>query len=722
MGENGFLDDLLQGKMLGRCSDFFADDFEEAYIQFLTEKKKRADFQSQPLYLIIEDGEKFSIQSKRFLDRILRMEEFRIIIITSEENPSFVPERKELSEITFPALTGEEAAARLRLAFPQVEWDREKREQLEKLSRSNPEQLFFAAWLLTGGECPESGGDMRLQLIDRLDDEERRLFYFILIGQGLIRQDILIRLFSSVDEEFLVTERIRRLLSLQLVRCNSRDELYAAVTDYPVEGELKKSIVKQVIGQLSEEETIHPFRYFEFLEKQSVLDEALHYLKSIMTWLINNGFHNKAQSLIKTPPFSGRDIDRESRDTLQNLLVSNRLRLALQDREGSELAELVSGGLLSLVSERGEFAEDFFIQLSRYFYCRGNTEQTVNYAKNALYLFQKQGNHLGEGLANMELAFAYLGQKKIQMAMDYFEIARRISYQIEDNYTLITAQTFSALTAFLFGNISKSEDIITQTLELAELNGCRRRTFFLNFLAGRIQFEYGHYKEGAELFEKCWRESENIDMNGGRETARRWIGRCLLYQEKRRDAFRWLDSEDQSREGLFILAEADFMVSLYESALKRLEQALDTPHDRTLSYTERDIWCDGFMPIEGRLSSEEQEEDVLTRQIETLYSYILVLSGRHEEGARFFPKGLNQDDYPFKPYSYQYSYIYFTILNVGEITANSDDHRLAALSKAIERLHSRGGRFDNQHKKLDFLNKNWWNKKIMDEAHKKKFF
>jgi len=211
-------------------------------------------------------------------------------------------------------------------------------------------------------------------------------------------------------------------------------------------------------------------------------------------------------------------------------------------------------------------------------------------------------------------------------------------------------------------------------------------------------------------------------MNGGRETARRWIGRCLLYQEKRRDAFRWLDSEDQSREGLFILAEADFMVSLYESALKRLEQTLDTPHDRTLSYTERDIWCDGFMPIEGRLSSEEQEEDVLTRQIETLYSYILALSGRHEEGARFFPKGLNQDDYPFKPYSYQYSYIYFTILNVGEITANSDDHRLAALSKAIERLHSRGGRFDNQHKKLDFLNKNWWNKKIMDEAHKKKFF
>ena len=114
-------------------------------------------------------------------------------------------------------------------------------------------------------------------------------------------------------------------------------------------------------------------------------------------------------------------------------------------------------------------------------------------------------------------------------------------------------------------------------------------------------------------------------------------------------------------------------------------------------------------------------EDVLSAQIEALHSHILALTGRHDEARRVFMKKDVQDDYPFKPYSYKYSYINFSILNEGEIALSGDDKRLAALSRAIERLQSRAGRFDNQRKKLDFLNKNWWNKKIIEEAHRKKF-
>ncbi|MDC7219686.1 MAG: hypothetical protein PQJ59_07085 [Spirochaetales bacterium] len=719
---NPLLLDLRQGKMMSRCSDFFSRDFEEAFLEYLEEEKRKIAGRSQTLFVIVEKGEDFSSASRQLLERILERKGLRFILISEKSRPEYLSKTSNPDVILFLPPTEEKLSHKLSRAFGEGDWTSQKMAPLLLSEPLNSQTLFYSAWLCCGGITPGEGVSPVRTMIDSLNEREKRVLRYIGLSKGLIGRKEMSRFLADEEEDIsLISERIDRLKSLALVDETKGGKLHAEFELPPFDKTQERQTVKDLIGLLNREGQGKPFQYFSFLEEHGETDKALEYLNNIMNWLINNGFQDRADSLISNPPFMGKEIDELSLDSLQNLLFANRLRLSLIKGDQVQLGELVANGLLSQVSERGKFADEFYLQLSRYYYCQGNADQAVDYAKKALFMFQKTGFHLGESLANIELAFAFLGQRKVQMGMDYFEIARRISYQIEDNYTLITARTFGALTAFLFGNMSKAESIIEETLELAEKNGCRRRIFFLKFLAGRIRFEYGHYREGAELFEECYELSKQIDMTEGGDTARRWVGRCLLYLEKRRDAFAWLDSEDSTREGLLFLAEADFMVSLYESALSKLEKAEAMVPNRELSYSEMDRWCDGFMPIEGRLSSNDVTEDVLSGQIDALHSYILALTGRHSEAMALFMKRGGQDDYPFKPYSYKYSYIHFTILNVGEISLSGDDNRLASLSRAIERLQSRAGRFDNQHKKLDFLNKNWWNRKIMEEAHRKKF-
>ena len=722
MEPDHFLLELLEGKMMSRCSDFFSDDFERAFLGFLEKKYRKARERSRSLFVIVEQGKSFSPMSRRLLEKILSDGRYRTILISEGEKPPFLRDTMIYEEISFQKPGKLILEQRLKKAYPSMEWPEETLQLLMGDSGVDLRSVFFNSWLLFHGLPMTAEKNALDQMVDALSSRELRILHYIHLAQGLVGKEELARFLADEQEDSsLVFERIERLKALTLIDETEKGELYSNLPTWNRDRENHSAVVKGLIGLLKGRGDLNPFRYFDFLEEHGEIGKALEYFNNIMNWLINNGFREKADRRIQTPPFAGKDLEEEYLEALQNILFSSRLRLAMLEGEESALDNLVANGILSQVSERRQFAGEFYLQLARYYYCQGNTEQTINAAKNSLFRFQKTGYHLGESLANIELAFAFLGQRKVQMGMDYFEIARRISYQIEDNYSLITAHTFGALTAYLFGNMSKAEDIIAQTLELAGQNGSRRRFFFLTFLSGRIQFEYGHYREGAELFEECYHLGKQIGMDEGARTAARWVGRCLIYDDKRRDAFRWLDSEDKTREGLFFLAEADFMVSLYEAALRKLESAGALPAETSFGYSEKDVWYDGYMSIEGRLSSSEVTEDVLTGQIDALHGHVLALAGRQDEAKQLFSRKGAQDDYPFKPYSYKYSYIHFSILNVGDVSLTGDDKRLAALSRAIERLQSRAGRFDNQRKKLDFLNKNWWNKKIIEEAHRKKF-
>ena len=576
--ESSFLRDLLEGKMMSRCSDFFSDDFEVAFLAFLDRQYRKARARSRNLIIVVEKGEKFSPFSKRLLKKILRDDRYRFILISDRDTAGDLLEDRPCEEINFPLPSSHFLEKRLKEAYPGMEWTPGRLDIIGNAVPYNLKSVFFTSWLISHGVEPKGEVDPLEQMIDSLDKREVRVLHYIHLAKGLVTRDELSGYLADQNEDAsLISERVDRLKALTFVVETEKGELYSNLSSWNRDGENRSRIIKNLLALLKSKEGLNPFRYFDLLEEYGEVQEALAYLNEIMNWLINNGFRDMAENIISHPPFYGKDLDGISLEGLKNLLFASRLRLAMLEGRGEQLDGLVANGLLSQVSERGRFADEFFLQMARYYFCQGNMEQTVNYAKNSLFTFQKTGHHLGESLANIELAFAFLGQRKVQMGIDYFEIARRISYQIEDNYTLITAHTFGALTAYLFGNMSKAENIIEQTLDLAGQNGSRRRIFFLTFLAGRIKFEYGRYREGAELFEKCYNLSGRIGMEDGMKTARRWVGRCLLYEEKRRDAFRWIDSEDGTREGLFFLAEADFMVSLYESALRKLEQAEALP-------------------------------------------------------------------------------------------------------------------------------------------------
>lgn len=689
-----FWEELMQGQILSRCSDYFDHDFEEALNEYLELCRERAVRSGRVLLLVLSGMGHMSALSRELMLRIIRkagsLRGVKIVILENDKNASYLGDFFSRHTISFSGDSDKDGTARFHLAY------------LNQLGRE-----------------PEEGQSLIPLVVGTLNESEKKLLDYIALAEGMFsREELASLIMEKEDMGSLVYEQLNRLVSLLLVKEDGNGHPYC---DFETESENQERIVDRLIERMDQKDRSDIFSYYHFLVRHGRVEKALGLLNLIMSWLINNGFREKAGEIIDHPPFSDLPIDASLAESIQNLMYINRLRINLQEESREGIEALISQGILSQISERGQFVEDYYLQLARYYCLCGNTDQTLNYAKEALFIFQKKGNHLGESLANIELAFAFLGQKKIQSAIDYFEIARRISYQIGDNFTLISAHVFGALSAFLFGNLSKSESMAEAILPLAVRNGNWKRVFFLKFLMGRIYFEYGRYREGADFFMDCASLAERFSFRDGGDTAKRWAGRCLIYLEKRREAIDWLSSDDDSREGLYFLAEADYMVSLYESALKRLDQAAERVGESPMgSYSERDIWTDGFMPIEGRLSSRDGTEDVLTEHIRGMKAHILSLTDRRQEASSYCLAD-SPNDYPFKPYSHHYNYLKFTILNEGDIPLNGDDRRLAFLSKAIERLQSRAGRFDHQRKKLDFLNRNWWNKRIIEEAHKKKF-
>jgi hypothetical protein len=175
-------------------------------------------------------------------------------------------------------------------------------------------------------------------------------------------------------------------------------------------------------------------------------------------------------------------------------------------------------------------------------------------------------------------------------------------------------------------------------------------------------------------------------------------------------------SAGDSREACAFLAEAAYFSGDSAAARLYIGKALGIRRDSCRLQGEAEDWSDGFFPIEGRLSDSRGPLDVLGEWIEGFDAFLAGESGDSSAIDRLTV--LLEKDGRRIPGPFTYLYALWAVL----ITPESDrELQTRFMSRAFNDLQVRAGRFDDNQTKHAWLSANPWNKRLMDEAQRRKF-
>jgi len=714
--------------------DRLQKDFESAYRMYLDRFREYCRSQKVPPLILVKDCQFFYGKGLELLNWMLNSWSkagpvFILLLLGDhqtdwDQNSRFksfmlqarsIEEKKELIENSFPTYA------------PSM---------LQNLNRT-PE-LSAPELFLMGLQYPEKPNwesvETALEVcLQSLDDPLRRILYLVSQREEWANKELLTDLFqqNQLDPSRL-SDYLERLEHMGLIELDFRNMyriiwpevktlLQPEIEKDPHFNALLPAFTEMVYRKWLEYRRVDPYRFLRLMEKNGTGHEVLNAMDYLLNWLLDNQMFDEVKELLQHSMVPAGDIAPEFEESLQNLQNAARTRMALLQSDMGQLEKMVSSGEISLVAAKGEFADSFSLQVARYYLASGYPEQALNYSKEALFGFQKAGDHNGEVYANCELALALMAQRKLGSAMDYFEIARRIGFQLSHQHGLLLASSLECVAVYLFGNLSLALRNAENLSSTSREEGRRDREFLLQFLKGRILFDLGDYARAGETFATLKDKSARLDYPQCSRLSQRWQARSLAYAGEVHRAYGLLSEEEPCREELFFLAEGDYMEGRVESALMKLDKALKIEEPRIYNRSEKESWQNGFQPVEGRLMDSESESEVLDDQIESFRFFLMGLKGHYTEAAQGLGRLVRRGEYPFRPYSHKFLYLLSQVKPEDSSTADRSEDHLVHLSKAIEKLQSRAGRFDDQKVKMGYLNQNYWNSRIMEEAHKKKF-
>lgn len=605
-------------------------------------------------------------------------------------------------------------------------------DELVEYSQGLPIRLFHYLFFMK----EKSGPLIRKKIGEHLDEISRLIWLFLYHTSAMLsRQVYLDYLRTRFPQEPALEERLYRMVQLGLLEECANGMIRSSYPfsdeerpDFSVKGEneeLERFSI-YLFQKWKEGVSVTAIDLFLFLEQYGPVLCGLEILSLIIRSRLNSADYAGLEAILGRSFYETRRLSAQEYNALQNLVKAAKLRSTLLRGSVQEITHLVTNQSEFLIASAGLYSDYFRWQQGHYYYTQGDAEKGLVCVKEALFSFQRNGDHYGEAVANIDLGLSLLLLAKIRPALEYFEIARRISYQIGDPYNLIRSSSFEAIAQFVYGNLSRATRVIEGVLPLIVKESRKDWYLVLQFIQGRIDFELGKYEETAEHFGLHRENAVQFGYPEIAERMRNWQARCLSYSGNHTAADNLFKKLPESREKLFFRAESAYLRGQIKEALVFSEKAADmnSPPGSRLSELEvmgeRHVWVDGFSLLEGRLGSLHPHGDILYCLNNALYHYLLGLSGdfaRAEDGFdRMFRNDQNRI---FRPYNYLY--YYYNAMTVLSKPDKSMEVHLKLLSKTVSELQASAGRFDDQQIKRLFLDNNYWCRFIVKEARKRKF-
>jgi len=675
----------------------------------------------RPAYILI-DGFKPDTETSLFLlpllSELLTKQNFRLVFIYDTE---ITGKRVTLPgkgyEVSFREPSESEMAAILKSSNIKSN-TREAARWLRKCG-ANLHKLFY---LITEKEKGiNRTGIPGEALIKSLDKNHRRMLFLIHAAAGLCEKDLFVEKREYGDypqDEQLAC--YNHLLDLGLIReySDGRVQIFPGIPANAISHDSEmlrdaEDFGEYLYGRFQDSYPINLLHFFRYLERWGPIKRAVDILRKLSNYFLTNRRLRAAGRLLTSSIMPQSELNTIQMESLQNVICSARLRYVLLTCNADEAKSQVKDGSVSLICGQGPYSEEFKLQIARYYYAIGQQEDALRASKEAIFAFQKLGNHRGETYSHLELGLSLLSSGKIRDAIDHFGIAGRIGIQVAVSWGVIRAAAMETVGYFLFGNIPRAMRLCHEYREMAYQRGRRDLHLLLTLIAVRINWELGRYQEASKLAEGGRRVADFYGLVNELRVFEVWEGRSLLADSKEEGEGILLRSRN-TREACAYLAEAAFLTGDVEAAREYIGKACRFKRQSSRLQGEYDDWSDGYFPIEGRLTNSTGPLDALGEWIEAFSIY---LSGENSNGVMRL-KALASRDRRRTPAPYSYIYLLWAALISPEM---EEERRTHFISQAFNQVQLNANRFDDYQTKQAWLTANPWNRRLMEEARKRQF-
>ncbi|MDX9898337.1 MAG: hypothetical protein RBT62_05420 [Spirochaetia bacterium] len=351
-------------------------------------------------------------------------------------------------------------------------------------------------------------------------------------------------------------------------------------------------------------------------------------------------------------------------------------------------------------------------------YAHGDPERASKGAREAMLALGKGAPPRLEARSQRMMGLSALALGKPTEAADYITNAQELAESAGDEYERMVAAFAKAVVEFLSGGLVRSSRAASHTEEAAS------RLFRIDYLAailalrGRIDLELGAYDEAQRRFLALEELAETFTMQDARVRASIWRARCLSYSGQYDDAISLLEEHDDDLEARVFRGELEILRGRPRDARPWLE-APDEPPIRAFDPPDSIDWSSLLSEFEGRCIGFDAANAPLSMLRTALSLFARGLDER-DPACALELHNLTRSGYgeTYDPGMGLYSFFCYLL---EERLVDPPIDKQTVLSRAFKILQQRAGRIENRAQRALYMEKNTWNRRLMEAARTHKF-
>lgn len=355
---------------------------------------------------------------------------------------------------------------------------------------------------------------------------------------------------------------------------------------------------------------------------------------------------------------------------------------------------------------------------SEFAYAAGDAEKASKGAREAMLELGKHAPPKLEARSQRMMGLASLAMDKHAEATDYLTNAQELAEGCGDEYERMMAAYAKAVVEFVSGGLVRS----------AQAAGCATvsaiRLFRMDMLTaidalgGRMDLELGLYDDAVRRFATLGDRAARYGIRGAERRATIWRARALAYAGEFDEAATLLELAAEDPEARVFRGELEILRGRPREARAWLDEPAE-PVMRPFGPPDSIDWSSLFSEIEGRSIRFESADAPLAELRSALGLFARGLDERDPHCAVML-HDLTRADRGSRINPAIGTYSFFCYLLEERLSEPPIDKQ-TVLSRAFKTLQQRAGRIEDRAQRAFYMEKNAWNKRLLEAARTHKF-
>ncbi len=356
---------------------------------------------------------------------------------------------------------------------------------------------------------------------------------------------------------------------------------------------------------------------------------------------------------------------------------------------------------------------------SEFAYAEGSMERAAKSAKEALLAIGRGAPPKLEARTQRMMGLVSLAGERFSEAIDYFGNAQEIAESSRDEYERSCAAYAKAIAEYMTGSLVRSN----KSLEIVVRSAYRQCRPDLvaaaAFLQGRIAIELGSYDQAARIFSALSVLAQEYGLQDANERAEIWRGRALAYAGEYLESEKIFSTYPDDAEASIFRAELEILRGTPENALAFVQESLPISPRHFLP-PDSINWSSSFSEVEGKCIAFDQADAALAdfQTALRLFASGQKMDGDPAPAANLHALTRNPRVAKSNPALAMYSFFCFLM---EEHLSEPPIDRQTVLSRAFKALQQRAGKIEDRAQRALFMEKNIWNRRLIEVARTHKF-